>query len=386
MIPKNDLFIAGHVSCAGKIGGGVGSVHLILKRVEGKKDYHFSFESCDEDYLLMSMTSGATGSKEKGRPTLMNIEVTMIEISQEIPRLVLLCSEEVNWFTILNAKGQEKYGRREGVGGISLLVVTIAIHDDLNSEYGFKKVSYSVRNERDSIFFSGPCAGGSSWSRLNRSRGPETKEKIEAKVLIFEQLWKRFELLFVDVYPKRVGIHMELPRGCLYWNNKEVKFLIEGTDPTIHDFDGCCYGLRQKFGDSSKDIKKPWRIVSWNVDVGNRLSLKCDGRHEHAPCAGRETLHTQIYTSKIVSIILEEQNRRTENIESENVSNRNAGSSGCSMEKSGIAAACVVSACQNEGSFSNTNRKEAIRTSIMNLKISIIVKTNLRSRYLWIPP
>ena len=386
LIRKNDLFVAGHVSCVGKKGGGVGSVHLILKRVEGKKDCHFSFESNGEDYFLMSMTSGATGSKEKGRPTLMNIEVTMVEIPQEIPRLVLLCSEEVNWFTILNAKRQEKYGRREGVGGISLLVVTITIHDDLNSEYGFKKASYSVRDERDSVFFSGPCTGGSSWSRLNRSRSPETKEKIEAKLLIFEQLWKRFELLFVDFYPKRVGIHMELPRGCLYWNNKEVKFLIEGTDSTIHDFDGCCYGLRQKFGDSSKYIKKPWRIVSWNIDVGNRLSLKCDGRHEHAPCAGRETLHTQIYTSKIVSIILEEQNRRTENIKSENVSNRNTGSSGCSMKKSGIAAACVVSACKDEGTFSNSTRKEAIRTSLLNLKISIIVKTNLRSRYLWDPP
>ena len=114
-------------------------------------------------------------------------------------------------------------------------------------------------------------------------------------MLIFEQLWKRFELLFVDFYPKKVGILMELPRGCLYWNNEEVKFLIEGTDSTIHDFDGCCYGLRQKFGDSNKYIKKPWRIVSWNIDVGIRLSLKCDGRHEHAPCAGKETLHTQIY-------------------------------------------------------------------------------------------
>ena len=84
----------------------------------------------------------------------------MYEIPQETPRLVLLCSEEVNWFTVLNAKRQEKYGRREGVGDISLLVMTITIHDDLNSEYGFKKASHSVRNEGDSIFFSGPCTGG----------------------------------------------------------------------------------------------------------------------------------------------------------------------------------------------------------------------------------
>ena len=234
--------------------GGFGSVHLILRRIAGKKDYHFSFESNDEDYLLMSMTTGSTGGSERGQRTLMNIEVTIFEIGNEIPRLVLLCSEEVNWFTILNARRQEKYGRREGVGEISLLVITITIHDDLNSEYGFKKASYSVRDERGSVFFLAPCTGGSSWSRLNRSRGPETKEKIEAKVLIFEQLWKRFELLFLNFYPKKVGILMELPSGCMYWNNEEVKFFIDGTDSTIHDFDGCCYGLRQKFGDSNKYI------------------------------------------------------------------------------------------------------------------------------------
>ena len=70
--------------------GGFGSVHLILKRIKGKEDYHFSFESNDEGYLLMSMTSGATGNDEKGRPTLMNIEITMVEITHEVPRLVLL--------------------------------------------------------------------------------------------------------------------------------------------------------------------------------------------------------------------------------------------------------------------------------------------------------
>ena len=34
---------------------------------------------------------------------------------------------------------------------------------------------------------------------------------------------------------------MELPRGCQYWNNEEVRFMVEGTESTIHDFDGCCY-------------------------------------------------------------------------------------------------------------------------------------------------
>lgn len=81
-----------------------------------------------------------------------NVVITMWEIPDETPRLVLLCSEETKWFTVLNAKRQEKYGRREGVGQINLLVVTITINDDLNSGYGFQKASLSLRDFRDTMF------------------------------------------------------------------------------------------------------------------------------------------------------------------------------------------------------------------------------------------
>ena len=265
----------------------------------------------------------------------------MWEIPQETPRMVLLCSEETNWFTVLNAKRQEKYGRREGVGEIKLLVVTITVHDDLNSDYVFHKASLSLRDSRDTMFFAGPCTGGSSWARLNRGRGPQTEAIIDAKVLIFKQLWGRFEILFVTFYDRCIGIYMELPRGCQYWNNDEVRFMIEGTESTIHDFDGCCYGLRQRYGESNMYIKKPWRIVSWNVELGNKLSSKCDGRHEHAPCAGRETLHTQIYTSKIVSIILEEQHRRSVCVHRDSVNMHTDGSSGHKNKRCAVAASCI---------------------------------------------
>ena len=131
------------------------------------------------------------------------VVVMMREIPDSVPRMVLLCSEETNWFTIMNTKRQEKYGRREGTGGISLLVITITIHDDLNSDYGFHKASLSLRNDKDTMFFAGPCTGGSSWARLNRSKGPETEAIIEAKVEIFKQLWGRFEELFISYYDKR---------------------------------------------------------------------------------------------------------------------------------------------------------------------------------------
>ena len=218
-----DMFFIGHISSAMSQGRGVGSVTLIIKRKKDIGNKEYRFESNDEDFQLMNMIDGQTkGDDGKG------LVIITQEISDVVPRMVLLCSEETNWFTILNAKRQEKYGRREGVGQINLLVVTITIHDDLNSDYGLHKASLSLRDHRDTMFFAGPCTGGSSWARLNRSKGPETEAIIEAKVLIFEQLWGRFEVLFVTFYEKQIGIYMELPRGCQYWNNAEVKFMIEG--------------------------------------------------------------------------------------------------------------------------------------------------------------
>ena len=82
-----------------------------------------------------------------------------------------------------------------------------------------------------------------------------------------------------------------------------MKFMISGTNSTIHEFDGCMYGLKSQFKDAGTAIKKPWRIVSWGVSFFD-LHEKCDGSHPHGPCAGRETRATQLYTDKIVRCII----------------------------------------------------------------------------------
>ena len=100
--------------------------------------------------------------------------------------------------------------------------------------------------------------------------------------------------------------------------------LIEKYKGESNEFDGCCYGLREQYSHPPKYIKKPWRVVSWGVDFKGLLSKKCDGRHEHAPCAGRETVGTQVYTSNIVSTILK---RLNEDIDDDRVVLRNDESS-----------------------------------------------------------
>ena len=381
-IPLAKMFIVGYISSYIDKGRGVGTVTLIMKRNTGRIE-QFDLESSDEDFELMRLIK-----KQHANDEGCNVVITMFEIQSEVPRMVLLCSEEVNWFTILSAKRYLKRIKKKGVDEADLLIVTITIHDDLNSDYGLQKASISLRDKRDTMFFAGPCTGGSSWARLNRSRGPLTEAIIDAKVEIFKQLWNRFETLFVAFVGSKIGIYMELPRGCLYWNNEEVKFMIEGTDSTIHDFDGCCYGLRQKFGDSNLYIKKPWRIVSWNVNIDGKLSLKCDGRHEHTPCAGRETIHTQVYTSKIVSIILEEQEQRCiGDSRSQSSFVHGDGSSGTNVKNRVAAAACATIPHEYAVDYKTT------RSMIISIKNKWIIKYILschskkqkRQRLRWCP-
>ena len=143
----------------------------------------------------------------------------------------------------------------------------------------------------DLLFFAGPCTGGSSWARLNKTRGVDTAEKIEAKQKEFWKLFERFVEIKRHAMTKRAAILFELPGSCDYWKDER------------HEFDGCRYGLKQRYAKKPMPIKKSWRVVSWNFDLGSSLSNKCNGNHEHGPCAGRETKETQLHTSLIVCVL-----------------------------------------------------------------------------------
>ena len=101
---------------------------------------------------------------------------------------------------------------------------------------------------------------------------------------------------------KKAAILFELPKGCECWNDERLKKQIKFGDS--HEFDGCRYGLKQRYAKKPLPIRKPWRVVSWNFDLGESVSKKCKGNHSHGPCAGRETKDTQLYTSLIVNVIL----------------------------------------------------------------------------------
>ena len=215
--------------------------------------------------------------------------VTLYSVDLARPIVLMACSEPRNWFTAL--------ARHNGPQ-----VVTITLVDDLLSEYGGRIARHVLTKPSDLLFFAGPCTGGSSWARLNKTRGIDTAENIEAKQREFWRLFERFVEIKRHAMTKRAAILIELPGSCDYWKDERLHEVVH--DGISHEFDGCRYGLKQRCAKKPMPIKKPWRVVSWNFDLGSLLSKKCNGNHEHGPCAGRETKETQLYTSLIVGVIL----------------------------------------------------------------------------------
>ena len=98
------------------------------------------------------------------------------------------------------------------------------------------------------------------------------------------------------------------------------------------------------------------------------------------PCAGRETLHTQLYTSKIVSIILEESNKRFCGIEAPSTDACAAGSSGNgNKKKKHIASPCVGKKGLRNEIYHNESQTCHFIFRIAELTLRTTVPTNNKS-------
>ena len=235
----------------------------------------------------------------------LDIHVTLAELPEDIPTLVLLlCSEKRNWFTEM-ANNHRRY---------KFHVVTITGDDDLLSSYGHCKVKACLRTSADTSFFSGPCTGGSPWNRLNKWMKQSTVHMLEANQKVFWRLWRAFTDILIHALVIGAPALMELPRGCDYWHDRRMTDLLDGTEHFEHSFNGCMYGLKSSYSSKPMPIKKPRKIISWNIDFPG-LHATCDKSHEHVECAGRETKQTQTYTPQIVACIMDSVNKHVKKIE-----------------------------------------------------------------------
>ena len=259
-------------------------LHLVLQRRSGRS-HKYQFELHQQDV--------------KGPQDIFDRCIMLQELERNVPCLVLMCAEEQNWFTFLQTCLKKQF----------MNIVTITEDDDACSAYGINKVKACVRSSLDCVFFAGPCTGGSAWNRLNRTVSIKAEMQIEKHQELYWSLWNCFAHALDHVFAIGACALTELPRSCEYWRDDRMTTLIEGTESHVHDFDGCMYGLATHYGHRNIPIKKPWRIVSWGVQFQS-LMKKCDHKHQHAPCAGRETRVTQLYTLRIAQHMIETLNKR----------------------------------------------------------------------------
>ena len=206
------------------------------------------------------------------------------------PTLDFACAEVKNHFS-----------KVKGSGKINLMSITEQ-EDFHKGQYGFRVTLKVLRTKDDAVFFAGPCTGGSPWNRLNSARGEETSKKIENKKKTFWKLFSAFEeVLFQH---QLCGALMELPSGCSYWKDPRLISFMDGTPCRRFHIHGCMYGVVEQHG-GGRAIKKPWSFVSWNRGNPKGLEMKCDGSHDHVPCAGQETKGAEIYTPTLCRRLME---------------------------------------------------------------------------------
>ena len=105
-----------------------------------------------------------------------SLAINLIEGPREVPCFVLLCSKERSWFTYLQNTMKDE---------INFHVVPITEGDDTLFPYRIIKARRCLRTKLDSVFFAGPCTGGSPWNRINRWVSEATTQLIEAKKQMF---------------------------------------------------------------------------------------------------------------------------------------------------------------------------------------------------------
>eukprot|EP00969_Alexandrium_andersonii_P363622 15462342-Alexandrium_andersonii.AAC.1 len=80
------------------------------------------------------------------------------------------------------------------------------------------------------------------------------------------------------------------PRACAYWQEPRISSFLHGMGFVYADFDGCMYGLRlMDTAHADKFIHKPWLIACMKSSLPSFPNRKCNRRHRHHPCEGRDT-------------------------------------------------------------------------------------------------
>ena len=129
-------------------------------------------------------------------------------------------------------------------------IVRLTEKHDLTTDEGMRVAINAVENTPDGMYLhlwgSLPCTGGSTWQRINRTKGPETVEKIEEHVKKVRELLPNFCRVAEAVLRKRGDVSFEWPSSCTLWNEPQVVEMLERFSMNRVEMHGCSAGLVSK--------------------------------------------------------------------------------------------------------------------------------------------
>lgn len=173
---------------------------------------------------------------------------------------------------------------------------------DMSTPKGLEKARKRIRELRPRwLWFSLPCGPTSPIQNLNELT-PEMLEKSLKRKRKSRKTVKNCALLATEHV--EVGGHFgwEWPRGNQAWHFPEiirlVNFLEQRGCQHTAKLDGCMTGVIAP--DNGMPMKKPWKILTTSKDMSMRLSIRCDGKHEHVECLGhKRAAHSAFYPRKM---------------------------------------------------------------------------------------
>lgn len=177
---------------------------------------------------------------------------------------------------------------------------------DLSSNKGFEKAKKFIAAKRPRwLWFSLPCGPTSSIQNLNELT-PEGLAKSLKRKRKSRQTVKNCVALAKEHVDGGNDIGWEWPRNNQAWHFPEMKRFLGYLEMVDRCFDakldGCMVGVVAP--DNGIPMRKPWQIVSTSSEMAVRLSITCDGQHEHTQCLGHDrAAFSAFYPRKMCRLI-----------------------------------------------------------------------------------
>jgi hypothetical protein len=174
---------------------------------------------------------------------------------------------------------QREIAEEEGLTAIPGMDLLCNPKWDILNDNHLEKAKRAIRKGKPSLVtFAPPCK---AWSQLRRlSSSEEQKKKLEEERKEQRHLIKRMFDIIKEIRAYDGSYSIENPKDSLIWIQPEMQACVTGGE--MVELDMCMYG---------SCYKKPTKILISSAkakDIRKLLERKCDGKHDHEKCYGRD--------------------------------------------------------------------------------------------------